>query len=237
MNLPAPGMTDLMVTPESIDDYLVENPPPKRKSKKRKLPKILASGEAAQLLDAVERQKGGWQGHRDRLMVELMYRAGLRVSEVVSVRPRDVERDGLIHLYDAKGGDGTAYFDLELLPQIDRWLQIREHWIDSPEAVRFWAGKGEVTAPFFVRPDGKPVTVRYVQRAVRAARESLGITGIVTPHVFRHTYATELIEEGLPIHEVQAAMRHANIGTTEVYLHVRDKSLQRKISQRTRKEV
>jgi site-specific recombinase XerD len=193
---------------------------PKRKSRKKKLPKVLPGAEVRALLAAAD--NGTPRGTRDRLMLELMYRAGLRVSEVTTLKPRDVESDGVVRLYDAKGGDGTAYFDAERLnPMIERWLAIRAGWTQDP------------AAPFFVRPDGKKVSVRYIQRLVTRLKETCAIRGKCTPHVLRHTMATEMLEEGFTLTEVQGALRHANLQTTAVYLHLRDEQLRRKISRRT----
>lgn len=194
--------------------------PEPKKRKKKKLPKVLSRQEAADLLTLVD--DGTPTGKRDLLILLLMYRAGLRVSEAVSCRPRDVEADGVIHLYDAKGGDGTAYFTPDmLLPTLDAYFPYRS----------LWSG-GDMSKPLILNPDGSPVTVRYVQRLVARLKAKAGIHGIVTPHVFRHTFATELIEEGVPLHEVQRLLRHANIATTEVYLHVRDESLRGKMARR-----
>lgn len=193
---------------------------PKKKSRKKRLPKVLPGGEVRALLDASD--DGTARGTRDRLMLELMYRAGLRVSEVTKLKPRDVEADGVVRLYDAKGGDGTAYFDAERLnPMIDRWLAIRAGWTSDP------------AAPLFVRPDGKKVSVRYIQRLVTRLKERCQIRGKCTPHVLRHTMATEMLEEGFTLTEVQGALRHANLQTTAVYLHLRDEQLRRKISRRS----
>ena len=194
--------------------------PPKRK--KKKLPKVLSRAEAAELLRLTE--TGSRTANRDKLLLLLMYRAGLRVSEAVSTRPRDVERDGVIHLYDAKGGDGTAYFTPDtILPTLDAYLVQRTAWLEPD---------GDPTLPLLINPDGSTVTVRYVQRLVARLKAKAGIQGIVTPHVFRHSFATELIEDGFPLHEVQRLLRHANIATTEVYLHVRDESLRGKMARR-----
>lgn len=191
-----------------------------RKRKKRKLPKTITASEADALLRAAD--DGTQQGVRDRALMEVLYRAGLRVSEVTRIQLRDIDRDGVIRIYEAKGGDGTAYFDpARVLPQLDRWLVVREQWI------------GELEAPLFCKRDGGPVSVRYIQRLIKRLKDKVGIRGICTPHVLRHTFATELIEEGVPIHMVQSAMRHANLATTAVYLHVRDESLRRAISGRS----
>jgi site-specific recombinase XerD len=199
-----------------------DEPSPTKKRKKKKLPKVLSRREATELLALAD--NGTREAKRNVLLLLLMYRAGLRVSEAVATRPRDVERDGVIHLYDAKGGDGTAYFTPDaILPTLDAYLAQRKEWL-GPDA--------DPTLPLIVNPDGTPVTVRYVQRLVLRLKKSAKIYGIVTPHVFRHTYATELIEDGFPLHEVQRLLRHANIATTEVYLHVRDESLRAKIVNR-----
>ena len=195
-----------------------------RKRKKRKLPKIISAAEAAALLSAAEQDAKvtNTEALRNRLILEFMYRAGLRVSETITLMPRDVERDGMVRLYGAKGGDGTAYFDSErLLPRVDAWLAIRDTWAYT-----------DTGTPFFCRPDGRPMTVRYVQRLVKRLKEQLGITGVCTPHVLRHTFATELVGEGFTLPEVQVALRHANLATTAVYLHVRDESLRRKVARR-----
>lgn len=202
-----------------------------KKRRKRKLPKTVTRTEALQLLEAAEAER---HGVRNRLILELMYRAGLRVSEAVSLYPRDIERDGVVKLFDAKGGDGTSYFSQEMVPLLDRWLEERRGYVYPRE----WYEK-----PLFVKPNGDPLTSRYIQRLVKRLKERLGIRGIVTPHVFRHSMATEMIEEGFPITEVQRQLRHADIATTSVYLHVRDESLRQKIQRRgslsfeTREEV
>lgn len=201
-----------------MEDTPEDDAPKKRK--KKKLPKVLSRREAQDLLTLTA--NGTRTANRNTLILLLMYRAGLRVSEAVAIRPRDIERDGVIHLYDAKGGDGTAYFTPDdVLPVLDAYLAQRMEWV------------GPAPGEFLIlNPDGTPVTVRYVQRLVARLKAKAGIHGIVTPHVFRHSFATELIEDGFPLHEVQRLLRHANIATTEVYLHVRDESLRDKMSKR-----
>lgn len=187
--------------------------------KKRKLPKVITRREAEKLLHIVECD----YGLRDRVALEFMYRAGLRVSEVVALVPRQVSLDGTIDIFDAKGGDGTAYFDAErVAPLLRRWLKLREIWVgEAPEL------------PLFCKEDGSPMTSRYYQRVLAYAKEEAGIGGQCTPHVLRHSYATELLEDGFSLVEVQEALRHANLATTQVYLHVRDKALQSKMSKRS----
>ena len=197
--------------------------PEPRKRKKKRLPKVISGAEAAALMAACD--NGTPKGTRDLAILELMYRAGLRVSEVVGLAPRDVEEDGLVRLYDAKGGDGTAYFDPgRIMPVLERWMVVRSDW-----------GVADPTH-LFTHRTGKPISTRYVQRLVKRLKAEIGVTGKLTPHVLRHTYATELIEEGLTLPEVSAALRHRNLATTAVYLWVRDEALRRKIGQRTSRD-
>lgn len=181
---------------------------------KRKLPKILSAAEVERLLRYAD--DGSARGVRDRLALELMYSAGLRVGEVVTLTPRDIEREGIIRLYDAKGGDGTAYFPPDrVLPLLDQWLAIRP-----------------LSKYLFCWPDSTPVSTRYLQRLMARLKGEVGIQGRCTPHVLRHTFATQLLGEGFTISQVQAALRHRNLATTAIYLHVRDDELLKRMQRR-----
>ena len=192
-------------------------------SKKRKLPKVLTRDEVRALLDAPNIRYP--TGLRNRCMLEVMYRAGLRVGELVALKPRDVDlKSGVIRIHSADGvktGDGTAYFDAETLRVLlEQWKTIRR---TLPKGDRL-----------FCTLKGGPVSVRYVEQMVARMKRRAGITAICTPHVLRHTVATELLEEGFSIREVQDAVRHADLSSTEVYTHVHAEQLRSKIQSRRR---
>lgn len=192
-------------------------------SGKRRLPQTLSREEVAAVLGAFNLDCP--TGLRDRCMFELMYRAGLRVSEVCQLDPRDVDvHGGRVRIDEGKTGDGWAYFDsgsLELL--LGRWRQERR---------RIGPAKG---APLFTTLAGGPIGPRHLQKKIKRMAKRAGVDPEkVTPHRFRHTFATELLDEGFNIRKVQAALRHADIRTTQIYTHVLDAELRDEIQRRKR---
>lgn len=190
------------------------------RSRKRRLPKTLTRDEARALLEAPNRR---WPtGLRNRCILELMYRSGLRVSEVCALKPRDVDvAKGVIRIHDGKGGDGTAYFDADTLRLLlEQWKTLR---------------RGLPKSEFlFCTLRGGAVSARYVQQMTARMARRASIGARCTPHTLRHTFATELLDEGFSIREVQEALRHADVSTTQIYTHIRDEQLRSKIQQRKR---
>lgn len=163
-------------------------------------------------------------------MIELMYRAGLRVSEVVALMPKDVGIDpqgnGVVHVWEGKGGvDRTSYFDPNfIMPMLNEWLKQRSE-----------LGFG-LDKPLFCAAKGKGLTTRTVQLAVARYKREAGIEGKLTPHTLRHTFASELIEEGFSTREVQETLGHASVSTTELYTHIAADRLAAKVRERTQVE-
>jgi integrase/recombinase XerD len=191
--------------------------------KKRKLPKILTREEVKALLDAPNLKAP--TGLRNRCMFELMYRAGLRVGEVCLLTPRDVDlADGTIRIHEqdgAKTGDGTAYFKPDdCAPLIEEWIRVRRRLAAPARSTLFCTLAGGKVSP------------RYMQQMTTRMKKRAGITAVCTPHVLRHTFATELLQEGFNLREVQELMRHSDISTTEIYTHVLNTHLQDRVRRR-----
>lgn len=190
------------------------------KRRKRRLPKTISRDEAAALLAAPNTRAP--TGLRNRCILELMYRAGLRVGETLALQPRDVDlSSGTVRVLDGKGGDGTGYFDPTVRPWLEQWSRERRHYARRD-------------SPLFCTLKGDPVSVRYVEAMVKRMAKRAGVTNTVTPHVLRHTFATELLDEGANIRQVQEAVRHADISTTMLYTHVLDTQLRSLIRKRKR---
>ena len=187
-----------------------------------KLPKILSRSEVERLLSVPNPRYP--TGLRNRVMLQLFYRAGLRRQEVIDLTPADIDfENNLLYIQDSKGGkDRVVPFDDETKDWLLKWKERR------PESDYFFC-----TLP------GKRLSPRYVLEMVYRCSEKSKVyvqngraKKKVHPHILRHTYATELLEEGFGIHEVQQLLGHSNITTTAVYAHVRPVKLAEKIRER-----
>lgn len=187
-------------------------------------PEVLSVEEAEQVLRQPNR--GSATGLRNRCMLELMYRAGLRVGEVVALRPRDVRwSDNRVEVRGSKRGKGRNVplrpGTLELL---ERWKAIR------PKSETFFStcwNRGGIAAGHGA---GAALSARYVQQMVARCAHRAGIDRRVTPHVFRHTYATQMLAAGLTIREVQTLLGHSDVSTTMIYTHVDPAALAAKLA-------
>jgi len=191
----------------------------------RKLPKTLTADESAALLAAPNLDAP--TGLRDRVMMELMLRCGLRVSEACGLHLRDVDwSEGTIRLRPdvAKGGrEAVVYLDRETRAWLERWKAERR---------RHAAGKPHLFVRVRSGPDqGGPLNRRGVYRMMLRRARKAGIKR-VTPHMLRHTFGTDLLREGFNLREVQTALRHQDIRTTVIYTHVHDAELAAKLRRR-----
>lgn len=168
-----------------------------RYSKKRKsMPVYLSKEEVLRLFDAVP-------NHVHRLILELMYSAGLRVSEVVNLRPADLEIDrGIGWVRCGKGGKDRPFIIARCLKK-----RLGEHVSGCKGAYVFNGRNGHLT-------------VRSVQEIVRQATLKAGIAKKVHPHSLRHSFATHLIENGYDVVAVQPLMGHSSAETTNTYVHM-----------------
>ncbi len=155
---------------------------------------------------------------RDKAILELLFSTGLRVSELCSL-PRDIDlkRDGISII--GKGEKMRVVFISD----------------DAKNAVKeYLAGRKDMDDAMFVKVDklenhinhkNTALTRRSIERIVKYYAIKSGISKKVTPHVIRHCFATDLLQNGADLRSVQALLGHANIGTTQIYTHVSDRHL------------
>jgi integrase/recombinase XerD len=193
--------------------------------RRRPLPKTLTAEESDRLMAMPNMAVP--TGLRDRCVLELMHRCGLRVTETCELHLRDVDwRAGEIRLRPeiTKGArEAVAYLDAPTLELLERWKITRRP---------FAAGCPYLFVCVRGAQRGRPLTRRAVYKMVRRRAAKAGIGRPVWPHMLRHSYATELLGEGFNIAEVQKLMRHSDIRTTAIYLEVRDEQLREKIRRR-----
>lgn len=191
--------------------------------KKARQPKILSAQDVQRLMVRAGDSKG-YRGPRDVLCLKLLYHCGLRISEAVSIAPWQIDyQTCTIKILESKSGEGTAYFQREdLVPYLERWLTERSTF-----------GLHE-TDPLICHRSGRAVSTRYYQRLFERLGREFKIRTQCTPHVLRHTFATERLGEGFSVPQVQRLLRHANQATTEQYLHILDSELQQKMQEKPR---
>jgi integrase/recombinase XerD len=152
-----------------------------------------------------------------------MYRCGLRVSETCGLQLRDVRwPEDQIHLRPeiAKGRkEAFVYLDERTRALLERWRDLRPKYSRRSKLL-------------FVTLQGGRVSRHYCYQMIRRYAKRAGIERPVSPHVLRHTFATELLREGFDIRQVQTLMRHSDIRTTALYLEVFDEQLRDRIKGR-----
>lgn len=175
----------------------------------RPLPKYLTVTEVQTLLDAPDR--GTPEGLRDRAMLALMYAAGLRASEAVTLRLENVETHAGFLRVMGKGGKERV------VPVAEAALETLREYLANGRP-RFLRGRG--TNALFLSRRGRAVTRQTLwNRIARWAREA-GIRTKISPHTLRHSFASHLLAGGADLRAVQAMLGHADISTTQIYTHV-----------------
>ncbi len=166
-----------------------------------KLPVILSKQEVKALLQAP-------QNLGQRAILATMYGAGLRISEAVSLKVSDLDRDRKV--ISVRGGKGKK----------DRQVMLPDPLREVLAA--YWRWKRPADWLFPGEKPGRPITRDAVFDACRKAARRAGISKPVHPHSLRHAFATHLLEDGADLLSIQKLMGHANLKTTALYLHLAD---------------
>ncbi|HVR64769.1 MAG TPA: site-specific tyrosine recombinase XerD [Polyangia bacterium] len=175
----------------------------------RRLPEFLTVDEVDRLLQAPDRATA--RGARDAAMLETLYATGLRVSELVKVRLRDVNFDAGYLVTFGKGRKER------LVPIGEVALAGLRSYLDGARAT--FVG-GRAVDAIFLTHHGRPMTRQGFWKLLGRYAAAAGIRKRISPHKLRHSFATHLIERGADLRAVQAMLGHADIGTTEIYTHL-----------------
>jgi site-specific recombinase XerD len=180
---------------------------------KRYPPEPLTTDEAQALIEAVGGK--GPLAVRNRALVALLWRSGLRVSEALALRPSDVdERKGTVRVREGKGRkDRVAVIDGRALGYLGAWTEVRKRLdLNGRQPLFCSVGRGDT------RQAGKPIDSSYVRRLLPKLAERAGIDKRVHAHGLRHSMATEMVERGLALHVIAGQLGHSSTATTDTYL-------------------
>jgi site-specific recombinase XerD len=173
--------------------------------RRRNLPKVLTLQQAAALLDQPTSSRTPL---RDAAILELMYSAGLRVGEAVSLDVQDLDLENCQLRVIGKGNkERVAFFGQTCREALLRYLQ--------QERVQPTEGQ-----PLFTNAQGRRLTARTVQNIVKRWARRAGLSPDVSPHTLRHSFATHLLDGGADLKTVQQLLGHENLSTTQIYTHV-----------------
>ena len=175
---------------------------------KKGLPRPVTPDDAVNVADMVETNAAeGWIGARDRAVLLLMYGAGMRIAEALSLTAADLPLGDTITI-TGKGGKQRV---VPLIPLVR--AAVADYARQCP-----WPMTGQ--APLFRGAKGGPLSPGMVQRAMAQARTALGLPASATPHALRHSFATHLLGAGADLRSLQELLGHASLGSTQIYTKV-----------------
>jgi len=173
------------------------------------LPKIMTIDEVATLLDAPDIRKP--IGMRNSAMMEIMYGAGLRVSELIALRLQDINLDANFVRVMGKGSKER------IVPIGSKARTITQRWIKEGRSLHL----KKISTPYlFVARAGKPMTRQSFWKIIKKYALMTNISKNITPHTLRHSFATHLLEGGADLRSVQTMLGHSDISTTQIYTHI-----------------
>jgi integrase/recombinase XerD len=185
----------------------------------RRLPRVLSRAELASILE--HPVEGDFSSITARMAAELLFATGVRVAELAGLRDEDIDLTaGVISIIGKGSRQRRVYIpDSEIRELIVAYRHARDT-------------KERATDSFLVNSRGGAASPQYIRRLVRQLGENAALTRRVTPHMFRHSVATYLLEEGVDIRYVQRLLGHRSIVTTEIYTHVADAALKSRVIER-----
>ncbi len=171
----------------------------------KKIPKFLFFDQVEELLGF---ELKGFLDYRDRALLEVFYSSGARVSEIASADIVNLYiENGSLKVLGKGGGERTVFLTSESAIWLKRYLETRRK--------KF----GELSGPLFVNSKGKRITVRGIFYIIEKRARECGLALKISPHTLRHSFATELLNQGADIRAIQEMLGHKNISTTQIYTH------------------
>jgi integrase/recombinase XerD len=173
------------------------------------LPEVLSVEEIDEIIGSIDRSK--FDGHRNVAIIETLYGAGLRVSELINIKISNIYIDEKYMKIIGKGSKER------LVPLSDNNIEQIKYWIKVRAAMKISRKNRDY---LFLSSRRTPLTREMVFLIIKGVVQKTGIKKNISPHTFRHSFATHLLEGGANIRAIQQLLGHSSITTTEVYTHL-----------------
>lgn len=171
----------------------------------KKLPTFLSYEDMRKVIDSIDTDDA--LGLRNKMIIELLYATGIRVSELKNIKINDINfSDNSIKVMGKGSKERIVFFNNHSLKAIKDYLSVREF---SSEYL-------------VLNNKGKQITVRGIELIIKNIIDKACLKVKVSPHTFRHTFATHMLKNGCPLKSVQELLGHASLSSTEIYTHITD---------------
>lgn len=177
------------------------------RNNKHSLPKAIEVEETTKFINEIlYLEEETWVQYRDYALINLIYGCGLRISEALSVKKHDIEGD-FLKIF----GKGKKQRNIPLLPEVKlaiiKYLQSCPYNINKDQNI-------------FIGKKGRELNPSVFQKRIRLIRRNLGLPDNITPHSFRHSFASHLLENGADLRSIQELLGHENLSTTQIYTSI-----------------
>lgn len=181
------------------------------------IPQTLTDAAVEQLLESISPNELPY-GARDRALLEMLYGSGLRVSELVALRPEHVDWDEGFVRVTGKGGK-TRY-----VPLGGEAASALRHYLEHARPLLVREGR-PAPRTLLLSKLGGPLTRERIRQIIKARAKQAGLEENVFPHIMRHSFATHLLENGADLRVIQDMLGHSDLATTQIYTHVEQRRL------------
>ena len=197
-------------------DIIINNPMTLISNPKleKKLPKYLTINEVEKILNAPDMNDK--IGIRDAFILELLYVSGIRVSELVNIKLNDIEENQRRIKILGKGNkERYVLYGSRCSELLKKYISVRSNFLKYPNDY------------LILSKTGRKINTREIRNIINRIKTKAGISISISPHTFRHTFATHMLNEGADLRAVQELLGHENLSTTTIYTHLTNEKLRR----------
>lgn len=175
----------------------------------QKLPAFVHHEEMTRVIDDEHAYPDNFEGQRDRFIIELFYVTGMRKSELIGIKDSDVDKYAqTLRVTGKRNKQRIIPLSDDTFEKLKKYMQLRDREIENK------------SSHLFVKKDGEPLYPKMIYNIVRKHLDSIPTLSKRSPHVLRHSFATEMLNNGAQINAVKELLGHASLASTEVYTHV-----------------